>query len=59
MSTVDYGQYKIGTIGFEGPKKLSQALDSLIPTYGLWGGPEWAGGMEVLGSASSSQERST
>ena len=51
MSTIDYGIYKIGTIGWEGPNSFSQLPDSTIPTYGLWAGPGWAGGDRPLTNA--------
>jgi len=55
MSTVSYigsdnKEYSIGEIGWEGPNTISQAFDALVPTYGLWAGPGWAGGFRVLNS---------
>jgi len=50
MSTINYGpndEYQIGTIGWEGPKELSQIADMIVPTYGLWAGPGWSGGKRV------------
>jgi len=57
MSTRDYGIYKIGTIGLEPfkpkgffdffqniPGYLSMIGGIIIPTYGLWAGPGYAGG---------------
>lgn len=54
MSTIDYPNplggkpYKIGTIGWAAPKNFSQIFDALVPTYGLWAGPGYAGGKRVL-----------
>ncbi len=48
MSTIKYPlngkDYQIGTIGWEGPKSLSQLPDAALPTYGLWAipAPEWS-----------------
>jgi hypothetical protein len=46
MSTTEYLlngiRYDIGTIGWEDPTKVSNAIESTIPTYGLWAGPEWS-----------------
>ncbi len=36
-------RYPIGTMGWEGAQKFSQILDALVPTYGFWAGPGWAG----------------
>ncbi len=52
MSTRDYTvndvTYKIGTIGWEGPKNFSQLPGSTLPTYGLWAGPGWSGNERPL-----------
>ena len=60
MSTRDYGIYKIGTIGLEPfkpkgffdffqniPGYLSMIGGIIIPTYGLWAGPGYAGGVRI------------
>jgi hypothetical protein len=51
MSTTEYKvnkiTYFIGTIGWEGPNRLSQIGDFFVPTYGLWAGPGWSGGLRV------------
>jgi len=45
--TVNEKEYPIGTIGWEGPNRLSQIGDFFVPTYGLWAGPGWSGGLRV------------